>query len=550
MTAPPKQKAPPQYDPPRTPPTAKHSFGATSSVSATQLTLALIALGALLRVARYLSDRSVWLDESFLAINLSTRSYTDLFRTLDFNQGGPIGFLALEKAAIDLFGDGERSLRLFPFLAGLLSLPLFYVVARRTVSERPALLAVLFFVVSEGFIYYSAEAKQYAFDIVVGLGLFALYIIAVDRRRADAWLTALIGLAGAAAIWLSHPAVFLLVGFAFGWTLAAFVRGDRRLLVHQGAAYVVWLISFAVSYLVAIRDLRGLQETLAGHGNDGLVSGRATLVKPIYLIFSEPGGIPRTAAGLAFLVAIVGAVAIALTRWDRFAFFAMAGGSMLVAAFLGLYPIAPRFLLFLLPFAFICLAQGTFRLVSSSSLAVSVPAAVVLSALIVLPPTGNAIRHSFSPPGGQQMEALTARVSERWREGDTLYVFYASQYALRYYLFCRDCNPHSNRERALWPVRTSEGSSDQFAPALISDSPAVVLGRAYPDPRLNYLRDIEVLGGKRRVWFLFTHLSPLGWNDVLPPLDLQGKQIECLYAGASRACLYDLSRPPEPAQSP
>src|SRR5881392_4485369 len=61
---------------------------------------ALIALGIVLRLARYLANRSLWLDEVLLARNILDRSFTGLLAPLDLNQAAPIGFLMLQKLAV------------------------------------------------------------------------------------------------------------------------------------------------------------------------------------------------------------------------------------------------------------------------------------------------------------------------------------------------------------------------------------------------------------------------------------------------------------------
>src|SRR2546430_17722328 len=62
-----------------------------------RLVWAIVVLGIVLRTIRYFSDRSLWLDESYLALNVLGRSYSQLSGSLDFNQGAPVGFLYLEK---------------------------------------------------------------------------------------------------------------------------------------------------------------------------------------------------------------------------------------------------------------------------------------------------------------------------------------------------------------------------------------------------------------------------------------------------------------------
>ena len=61
-------------------------------------------------------------DEAMIALNIERRSYAELFGTLDFNQAAPLGFLWLEKAAVQLLGPSELALRLWPLLAGIAAL--------------------------------------------------------------------------------------------------------------------------------------------------------------------------------------------------------------------------------------------------------------------------------------------------------------------------------------------------------------------------------------------------------------------------------------------
>ena len=174
-----------------------------AAVRADRLASLLIAFGLVLRIGRYLQDRSLWLDETYLALNLMSRSYSGLTGSLDFEQGAPIGFLALEKFAISALGDSERSFRLFPLLAGLASLVLFWRLALRFLDRRSALLALALFAILEPFVYYSSETKQYSFDVLVALGIFLLFDHALSSDRLG-WLAALF-VVGIAAPVFSHP---------------------------------------------------------------------------------------------------------------------------------------------------------------------------------------------------------------------------------------------------------------------------------------------------------------------------------------------------------
>src|ERR687888_419926 len=57
----------------------------------------ILATGTLLRLTQYLFNRSLWLDEALLTLNVLRRPWTGLIKPLDYNQGAPVGFLFLEK---------------------------------------------------------------------------------------------------------------------------------------------------------------------------------------------------------------------------------------------------------------------------------------------------------------------------------------------------------------------------------------------------------------------------------------------------------------------
>src|SRR5688572_28999727 len=91
----------------------------------------ILLAGFLLRLRQYLMGRSLWLDEAMLALNIVNRNLGDLFKPLDYDQGASIGFMLVEKTFGLIFGRNEFSLRLFPFLVGLVSLWLFYLLLKK-----------------------------------------------------------------------------------------------------------------------------------------------------------------------------------------------------------------------------------------------------------------------------------------------------------------------------------------------------------------------------------------------------------------------------------
>lgn len=101
------------------------------------LILAVTVMGAVLRIARWVHPRSLWLDELYLAQSVVGRSLHDLlFTPLKDWQAAPPGFLLLVHFCVVIFGSGEKSLRLVSLLFGLGSLPLMLAVARRIFGDR------------------------------------------------------------------------------------------------------------------------------------------------------------------------------------------------------------------------------------------------------------------------------------------------------------------------------------------------------------------------------------------------------------------------------
>ncbi|MFN8463550.1 MAG: hypothetical protein U0X93_17495 [Anaerolineales bacterium] len=101
-------------------------------LSEKNIAITLLFVGAILRLRGYFSGRSLWADEAMLALNIVNRNFIELFKPLEYDQGAPLGFLLVEK----FFNHAVRSamnmvLRLFPLLAGLASLWLFYLLIRK-----------------------------------------------------------------------------------------------------------------------------------------------------------------------------------------------------------------------------------------------------------------------------------------------------------------------------------------------------------------------------------------------------------------------------------
>ena len=141
------------------------------------IALVLILAGVALRLRAYAAPQSLWWDEAMLAENVISRSFSQLFTTLDFHQAAPPGWLILEKTAVVTMGTSEFSLRLIPFIVSIASVPLFWLLARRCLPAVAALVGLGLFALSHDAGVFAAEVKQYSFDLFAGI----LVLLVVGR---------------------------------------------------------------------------------------------------------------------------------------------------------------------------------------------------------------------------------------------------------------------------------------------------------------------------------------------------------------------------------
>ncbi len=453
----------------------------------------LIALGIVLRLRQYLANRSLWLDEAMLALNIIHKDVWGLLGKLDYEQGAPLGFLLLEKLAATLLGDGERALRLLPLLAGCASLILFYLLTRQILRAPGLLTALALFALSPTLVYYSSEVKQYALDVfftVLLLYLFTRHSSLATRN--SSLITHHFSLithhsAFLLAPWFSHPAIFVLA--AIGLTLLVQNRRNPLPTLAMGAG---WLVSFGALYLVSLRGLSE-NEFLRGYWQEYF---RVNPINMLLGLFANPGGLMAYAPAL--LAVMFAGAGMLLARQRK-----AAGSLLLVFLFAGaaswmqFYPFAGRMILFLIPLVYIFLAAAVDLLWSiplrprilSPLLALSLAGFLLYTPLIV-----SAERFA-SPKYPEHIRPAIAYLNANHKPGDLIYVYYWALPAFRYY-----ANPQM----------------DYVAGGLHADDPRALLS------------ELDRLRGQRRVWVLFSHVYERGeYNErdwVLANLDQIGER--------------------------
>ena len=178
----------------------------------------LLLAGVMTRVQ--VLDRSLWLDEAWVANSIRAASLHEAIHYNDWLQTTPPLFIALSRIVTAVFGTSNIGFRLLPVFFGIVSILLFFFLAVKLLRPSFAMIAALLFVSSPPLILYSQSLKQYSTDVFSAIALLVLGWLYLERRTGF-WFYFL--LAGFVVLsFLSYPAMLFLPFLLY----AAFVKVD------------------------------------------------------------------------------------------------------------------------------------------------------------------------------------------------------------------------------------------------------------------------------------------------------------------------------------
>ncbi|MFQ5807116.1 MAG: ArnT family glycosyltransferase, partial [Phycisphaerae bacterium] len=170
-----------------------------------------------------------------------------------YGQIVPLGFMWANLAISRLLGVSEWALRLLPFAAGMVAVPLFWRFATTVLRRRAAFLAVGMLAAAYYSVRHANEVKPYSTDLLVSLALLMLAWKVYGRPRSTGRWIALVILAGL-SVWCSYPAVFVAGGVGLLLVTLLIREKFRPGLMAGWVAYALVLsASFSSMYLVYAR---------------------------------------------------------------------------------------------------------------------------------------------------------------------------------------------------------------------------------------------------------------------------------------------------------
>jgi mannosyltransferase len=145
--------------------------------------LGIIILAAALRFYR-IGEKTIWLDEGF-SIWMGNHSLSDVIRwSVDIDQHPPLYHLLLS-IWMKIGGSGAAWVRSFSALAGVLTIPVIYLIGKRLSDEVTGLLAAFVLAVNPFQVVYGQEGRVYALmTLNATLSLYMVIRLLTDPRTA------------------------------------------------------------------------------------------------------------------------------------------------------------------------------------------------------------------------------------------------------------------------------------------------------------------------------------------------------------------------------
>jgi hypothetical protein len=401
----------------------------------------------------------------------------------------------------------------------VLGLAAFAWVAVRLLPRPAGVLALALAAVSPFLISYAAECKQYASGAAFTDGLLAVSLgLLKGARGGRRW--AALAAAGAAAVWFSHPAAFVLGGIGTALLADAAIARDRSRFLAAAATVAAWLTSFAACYILCLRDL-GNNDFLLAYWDGHFLplppaspGDLAWLLDHYFKPIGYPGGLGGTeiqAGGIAAVLAIVGVWGMWKDRWPVAVAVVLPAVLALLASGLHKYPFAGRLLLFLVPLLLLAVARGAW-MTASALRGVQPVAAFAFLGVLIAAPCLESYQQLRRPLRQEQIEPVLAELRAQWRPGDRMYVYYGARPAFTFY----------TRDN---PLPTE----------------AIIYGTPARGQRLIYRDEIQTLAGSPRVWLLFSHPHENERDIVTAYAEGLGRCEQVIAAEGAQAYLFDFS---------
>jgi 4-amino-4-deoxy-L-arabinose transferase-like glycosyltransferase len=405
----------------------------------------ILSIGLILRLGNYFNNSGLGLDEAYVALNLMERSYAQLLLPLDNFQVAPILFLLIEKLSVNLFGYGELSLRLFPLICSIFSLPVFYFFAKSLFEDKQITLTSLFiFAVTPVQLQYSIAVKQYMTDVFISL--FLLWLFSIFLKQSNRKLLLLLAVAGVISIFLSNVSVLILLTIGVYWMVYEIFSKKK-----DNAKYVVvlvWLITFGFYYYFFIHDHKN-QQFMIDYWQQNFLSlnpfmyefwnffnSVALKVFAEFMLYNQAGlyhGLNLIILYLFLIIYGIGLIIMVKRRkMTMIIFLCFPLVLHLLLSGFKIYPFATRLVLYLSPLIIMTFSYGLIQLykLSEKMLRSKWLGMIAITLILFIYPYKLFVNYPIEVDGARESIQF---INEHFQKNQKVYVYYYTKATFEYY---------------------------------------------------------------------------------------------------------------------
>jgi hypothetical protein len=489
------------------------------SISSENLIIKLVLFaGVLLSLTQFIYNRSLWIDEAALALNIINRSHFELLKPMDYLQVAPVLFLQIEKGFSELIPNTEFGLRLFPLLCFWLSMFFFYKTLN-LIHNNPytIIFSLSLFIFNTTMIYYSSEVKQYMSDVLV---LTAVFYFILKKQSKEKYRYFLLGVVGTISIFLSN--VGPIIVFTAGLYLLSDIYHKKmnnmpRLII----IYAMWASSFLLYYFLFIHS-HPLRNSMLNFWNSHqafmpinpatpdfyqFIFLKTTMIVFNFFTFGTFGGVCLffiILTGIIYLIRKRETGMIVLTITPLIIHLLLSG--------LRLYPFDKRLVLYISPCIILIGSYGFKFVIDRLFTDLKIERLRLLAVLIPLFMLSCFFANGF-PARHKEIKESISYILQHINRNDKIYVHCGSFPAFKYY--------------------DQIGFMNISAPVIIDH-----LNGYHNEERINELKKL-----KGKTWLLFSHVFDNQEINVVRRLDSLGYQkIRKFETFGSSAYLYDFGQ--------
>lgn len=205
--------------------------------------LLVLPLAIFLRIYK-LGEKQLWTDEIIQALDSSHTSLAALLHAVrEEIAAAPLDFI-IQHFFIHWFGSSEAALRLHAAIFGILTVVVFYYLARLFLSDHGAILASSLYAVYPLHLHYSQEGRFYALFVLLTVWAHLAFLKLLLHRKLRYWLSYSAGLV---LLLYTHYYALLVISAQLLFVAALRHKHFRESFLSMPKVTVIFFLKFLIS---------------------------------------------------------------------------------------------------------------------------------------------------------------------------------------------------------------------------------------------------------------------------------------------------------------